>query len=206
MTANGTRVDSDGLAPGPRTTYDLIVCRDDRVVFHDHYATPQQRLSVCIGILTTADTLANTITAERAARIHELHQAHVAQWQADPDAVVNTIAKLCRAWGVQLYVSTTKKRSTAPRALYSVITDYGRGQIVAEHFPDRQARATSLIERAEQFFAAPGYIPDSVLRHERRLAALVATLLMPATVTLTESALDEDNGVYRPTGTPLPDR
>lgn len=198
--------DSDGLARNRRTTYDLIVCRDDRVVFHDHYATAEQRLSMCIGILTASDTLAGTITSDRAARIHELHQAHVAQWRADPDGVVNAIAKLCRGWGVQLYVSTTTKRSEAPRALYSVITDYGRGQIVAEHFPDPQARTTSLIGRAEQFFAAPGHIPADVLRDDRRLAALVATFLMPATVALTESALDEDEGVYRPAGAPLPIR
>ena len=206
MTAIRTRADATDLAPSTRTTYDLIVCREDRVVFHDHYATAEQRLSVCIGILTASDILAGTITSDRAARIHELHQAHVAQWRADPDGVVDAIAKLCRGWGVQLYVSTTTKKSEAPRALYSVITDYGRGQIVAEHFPDRQTRTTSLIGRAEQFFATPGHIPAGVLRDERRLAALVATFLMPATIALTESELDQDQGVYRPCGAPLPIR
>ncbi|MFD2794641.1 hypothetical protein ACFS27_13875 [Promicromonospora vindobonensis] len=204
MTTIGTRADSAELDRSSRTTYDLIVCRDDRVVFHDHYATRVQRLSVCVGILTVSDILAGTITSERAAHIHELHRAHVAQWPADPDVVVNAIATLCRAWGVQLYVSTTEKRSAAPRVLYSVVTEYGRGQVVAEHFPDRVARTASLVERAEQFFGATGVIPSSVLCDEQRLAALVATFLMPATVTLTESALDERDGAYRPASGSLP--
>ncbi|PUB32497.1 hypothetical protein C8K30_1011023 [Promicromonospora sp. AC04] len=198
--------DSGELAPGPCTTYDLIVCHDDRVVFHDHYATAEQRLNVCVGILTASDILADTITSDRAGRVHDLHHAHVSQWRTDPDSVVNAIAKLCRAWGIQVYVSTTEKRTAAPRTLYSVITEYGPGQMVAEHFADRAGRTTSLIERAQQFFAAPGHIPDSVLDDEQRLAALVATFLMPATVCLTESVLDEDHGTYRPAGQSLPIR
>ncbi|MDL5199589.1 hypothetical protein [Streptomyces sp. ALI-76-A] len=45
-----------------------------------------------------------------------------------------------------------------------------------------------------------------MLADEQRLAALVATLLMPATVTLTESVLDENEGVYRPDSSVLPIR
>lgn len=203
MTALGTHRDSDELAENPYATYDLIICRHDQIVFHDHYETPEQRLSQCVGILTASDVLASTITAERASLIHELRNKGVAQWRTNADGIVNDIAKLCRGWGVQVYESTTSKRSAAPRVLFSVITEYGPGQTVAEHFPDRESRSASLIERAEHFFAAPGHIPGFVLSDEQRLAALVATFLMPATVTLTEAALDEADGVYRPTGFPL---
>lgn len=103
-------------------------------------------------------------------------------------------------------MSATTKKSAAPKTLYSVITKYGPGQTVAEHFPDPVSRTASLIERAEHFFTVPGHIPEIVLADEQRLAALVATLLMPATVTLTEAVLDEGEGVYRPDSSVLPIR
>lgn len=61
------------------------------------------------------------------------------------------------------------------------------------------ARTASLIERAEHLFTSPGHIPKTVLADEQRLAA-------PATVTLTESVLNEDEGVYRPNNCVLPIR
>lgn len=42
--ASGTQGDSDQLAPGPLATYARIVCHRDRIVFHDHYESPEQRL------------------------------------------------------------------------------------------------------------------------------------------------------------------
>lgn len=204
MTAIGTQVDSDELVPGPDTTYDLVICHNDRIVFHDHYTSPAFRLRMCEQLLTASDVVAGVVDAARANEIHELYQSHVSQWETAPDAVVNVISKLCRRWGIQIYMSTTKKKSAAPAVLYSVITQYGPGQTVAEHFPTGQARRTSLIERAETFFDAPGHIPERVLSDDQRLAALVATFLMPATVVLTESALDDANNVYKPSGRPLP--
>lgn len=203
MTTIGTQVDSDELVPGPDTTYDLVICHNDRIVFHDHYQSPAFRLRMCEQLLTVSDTLAGVVDAARANEIHELYQSHVSQWETDPDAVMNVISKLCRRWGVQIYMSTTKKKTAAPAVLYSVVTHYGHGQNVAEHFPTRQARRASLIERAETFFDTPGHIPERVLTDDHRLAALVATFLMPATVVLTESALDKADGVYKPSGRPL---
>lgn len=204
MTAIGTQVDSDELVPGPDITYDLVICHNDRIVFHDHYTSPAFRLRMCEQLLTASDVVAGVVDAARANEIHELCQSHVSQWETAPDAVVNVISKLCRRWGIQIYMSTTKKKTAAPAVLYSVITQYGPGQTVAEHFPTRQARRTSLIERAETFFDAPGHIPERVLSDDQRLAALVATFLMPASVVLTESALDDANNVYKPSGRPLP--
>lgn len=109
-------------------------------------------------------------------------------------------------WGVQLYASATAKECAALKTLYLVITEYGPGETIAERFPDPASHTASLIERAEHFFTAPGRIPEIVLADEQRLAALVATLLMPATVTLTESVLNEDEGVYRPDNCVLPIR
>lgn len=204
MTAIGTQVDSDELVPGPDTTYDLVICHNDRIVFHDHYTSPAFRLRMCEQLLTASDVVAGVVDAARANEIHELYQSHVSQWETAPDGVVNMISKLCRRWGIQIYMSTTKKKTAAPAVLYSVITQYGPGQTVAEHFPTRQARRASLIERGETFFDAPGHIPERVLSDDQRLAALVATFLMPATVVLTESALDDANNVYKPSGRPLP--
>jgi hypothetical protein len=213
MTAIGMRHESDELIESRFATYDLIICHDNQIVFRDQYETREKRLSQCIGILTGSDLLAGPITAERASLIHELRDLHIAQGRTDPDRVVNKIADLCRRWDVQVYESTTSRRScetvasdriTAPQMLFSVITEYGPGQTIAEHFPDRESRTASLADRAEQFFAAPGQVPDLVLSDEQRLAALVATFLMPATIALTESALDEADGVYRPTEIPTP--
>ncbi|WP_424863069.1 hypothetical protein [Streptomyces sp. MMS24-I29] len=181
----------------PETTYDLIICNGDRIAFHDHYENPQFRLRMCIKLLTSAGTFAGVIDAARAARVHELYESRTEHWTSAPDSVVDEAAKLCRRWGVQIYVSTTRKKSAAPAVLYSVTTEYGPDQSVAEHFPDRESRTASLIERAEHFFAAPGHIPAIVLSDEQRLAALVTTFLMPATVTLGESVLDETTGIYR---------
>ncbi|MFJ2420199.1 hypothetical protein [Streptomyces brevispora] len=168
---------------------------------------------MCVGILTDSDVLADIITATRAAQIRDLHNAYITQRQsnlqelcATPDEAVNALVKLCREWNLQLYASTTAKKSAAPKTLYSVITKYEPGQAVAEHFPDRMARTASLIKRAEHSLTSPGHIPMTVLADEQRLAALVATLLMPATVTLTRSTLNENEGVYRPESSVLPIR
>ncbi|MFD7669072.1 hypothetical protein [Streptomyces sp. NPDC059788] len=44
MTVFGAQGDSDELAPGLLTIYDLIICHQGRPVFHDHYESPEQRL------------------------------------------------------------------------------------------------------------------------------------------------------------------
>ncbi|QNE18104.1 hypothetical protein F1D05_09650 [Kribbella qitaiheensis] len=213
MTAIDTHSGPDELIERPPATYDLIICCDDQILFRDHYETREKRLSQCVGILTGSDLLTTTITAERASLIHERRDVHATQGSDNPDLVVKEIAELCHRWGVQIYAGTTSKRNrdtagsepgAVPGVLYSVITEYGPGQIAAEHFPDRESRIAGLVDRAEQFFATPGQIPDFVLSDEKRLAALVATFLMPAAISLTESVLDESDGVYRPTGIASP--
>ncbi|WP_020385292.1 hypothetical protein [Kribbella catacumbae] len=210
MTAIGAHVESGEFIESPHATYDLIICHDNRIVFRGHYETREKRLDQCIGVLTSSDLLAGTITPERASMIHELHHAHAS---TNPDTIINNIAELCRRWDIQVYECTTSRRSyqhvtsrraELPQVLYSVITVYGPGQMIAEHFPNRHSRTASLVDRAEHFFASPGQIPDLVLCDEQRLAALVATFLMPATIALTESVLDEAHGVYRPTGIASP--
>jgi hypothetical protein len=197
MTAIRTRTDADELVACPDATYDLVICHEDRIVFHDHYSSPAFRLRMCAQLLTASDIAASAVDASRANEIHDLYQSRAKEWEADPDAVITAISKLCRRWGVHVYVSTTRKRSAAPAFLYSVVTEYGPGQVVAEHFTSREARRASLVERADTFFSAPGSIPDLVLADEQRLAALLGTFLMPASVLLAETALDEADGHYR---------
>jgi hypothetical protein len=203
MTTSGTPTSSDQPAPDPAATYDLIICHDDRMVFHDHYESPEHRLRMCVGLLTDSDVVSRIVDSTRSAEIRALYQAYVSQWTTAPDSVVDAIAKLCRQWGVQVYASTTTKKSSAPATLFSVVTEYGPGQTVAEHFPSREARHASLVERVDQFFDAPGCIPHSVAADEERLVVMLAMHLMSATVTLTESSLDKADGVYRPSGHPL---
>lgn len=71
--------------------------------------------------------------------------------------------------GCPVHESTTSRRScetiasnriTAPQVLFSVVTKYGSGQTIAEHFPGHDSRSAGLVDRAEQFYAAPGQIPD----------------------------------------------
>lgn len=202
MTAIGTPAEPDELVPGPEATYDLILCRHDRIIFHDHYESPPWRLRMLVQLLTATDVVASVFDTDRANQVHDLHHSRSWQWNTAPDSVVDAIAKLCRRWGVQIYVSTTKKKTASAGVLYSVITDYGPGQSVAEHFSTREGRTRSLIERAEHFFAAPGNIPEIVLSDDHRLAALVATFLMPATLTLTEASLDAVDKAYKPSGPP----
>ncbi|UJW28843.1 hypothetical protein L3Q67_26650 [Saccharothrix sp. AJ9571] len=202
MTSMGPRTGSDALAPNPAATYDLIIGHGGRIVFHDHYDSPEVRLRVCVGILTCSDIVNRVVDSPRSAEIRDLYHACADQWSTAPNAVVDALAELCRQWGVQIYMSTTTEKSAAPATLFSVITTYGPGQAVAEHFPSRETRQNSLIERAGQFFATPGCIPELVLADERHLAALLAALLKSATVTLTESVLDEADGIYKPSGVP----
>lgn len=206
MTAINSRRDSDEFAPATDLTHDLIICNQDRIVFHDHYDSPQQRLRMCVQLLTVSDIVAGTLDTPRVAEISQLHESMIDRWSSAPDQVINAIAKLCRRWGVQIYVSTTHKTPAKSQSLYSVITQYGPSQTIAEHFPSRAARRESLLQRAEQFFDSPEDIPEVVLADDQRLAALISALLMPAAVILTETTLDPDDGIYKPSGRPLPIR
>ncbi len=102
-----------------------------------------------------------------------------------------------------LAIALTPRNPLAPATLYSVITDYGDGQVIAEHFPNRHARLESLADRAEQFFTRPGCIPQGALGDERWLAGIVAAFLTPATVSLAQSVLDSGTGSYKPSDVSL---
>lgn len=213
MTTMDTQADqadqagSGKFAPSREVTYDLIICHNDAIVFHDHYGSPALRLRMLAQMLTAcgaSEVVLGPVNTDRANQVRELHQSRSSQWGSAPDVVADAIAELCRRWGVQVYLSSTKKAIAAPSVLYSVITEYGPGQTVAEHFATREARRAYLVERAEMFFDAPDHIPERVLGDDRRLAALVATFLMPAAVVLAESALDEAGGFYKPAGRLLP--
>ena len=197
MSVLGTRHDVDDLEQGSSATFDLIICHDERIVLHDVYGNPHLRLRMCLELLTSSDVVATAVDSARAEELHSLFQDRIDQASSEPDQVINAIAKHVRRWGVQIYVSTTHKKSDAPAVLYSVVTEYGPGQIVVEHFPDRQARTASLIDRAEQFFTKPDAIPELIRTDEQRLAALVSTVLMPATITLAEANRNEE-GAYLP--------
>ncbi|WP_181273652.1 hypothetical protein [Brevibacterium oceani] len=205
MTTIDAHRTTDALDDEADATYDLIILRRGRIVFHDHYESPAHRLRMAVGLLTASDLVADAIDADACAIIRA--EAAV----GDPDGALNRVAKICRDRGVDVYMSTTRKRiavdAPTPRAasrLYSVITDYGQGQMIAEHFATREQRRQELVARAEQFFDAPGNLPEQVLTDDQRLAALVATFLMPATVSLTEAAFDPAEGSFRPAGHPLP--
>ena len=202
MTTFESNVGSAGLGPASETTHDLIICRGERIVFHEHYASPALRLQMLAQLLELSDVVADAIDASRASQIRSLHESMSDRWSTDPDGVVDVIAKLCRAWDVQIYVSTTRKQSAVPETLFSVVTDYGRGEIAVEHFLTRAARRRSLVERADQCFEAPGRIPERVLVDDARLAALLSALLMPANVSLAEATLDRtaESLRYQPSG------
>ncbi len=89
------------------------------------------------------------------------------------------------------------------QTLYTVITEYGPGQITVEHFPTHQSRRDSLVERAENHFQSTSCLPEAMLADEQRLAGLVAAFLHPATVSLAEATLNPNDGSYRPSGWPL---
>ena len=124
MTIIESRPGPDQLDPDPASRFDLIICHGDRLVFHDHYGSPEQRLRMCVGLLVTSDLVAAAVDSAAAAMIARLHESRAPEWSTAPDAVLNEIAKLCRRWGVNVYASTTRKHSAAPAALFSVITDY----------------------------------------------------------------------------------
>lgn len=78
---------------------------------------------------------------------------------------------------------------------YSVVTSYGSGQVIAEHFPSPKARSDSLRERAEQGRLAP-VAPTA---DDDALVVILSTSL-PVAIHLIQSELDADIGVYRPSG------
>lgn len=195
----------DALGDDGEATHDLIIFRGDRIVFHDHCDTPRQRLELCVRLLTCAEDFRQVDPREVQAVMHR------PRFDEDPDIVLNEIAKLCRRWDVNIYVSTTRKRparsaQTQPERLFSVITDYGSGHVISEHFTTRRLRRDELVARAEQFFDGPARLPEAVLTDDNRLAALIAAFLAPATVSLTESVRDPSGSRYMPAGGPLPVR
>ncbi|MEU7318365.1 hypothetical protein [Streptomyces sp. NPDC007083] len=90
MTSIGTQADSDEPASGPDSTYDLIICRDDRIVFHDRYDSPAFRLRMLVQLLTVSDIVASAVNAFRANEIHELHQSRSSQWSTRPPTLSST--------------------------------------------------------------------------------------------------------------------
>ena len=174
MTTADSRDRADALADAPDSTYDLIVLHQDRIVFHDHCDSPQQRLRLCIAQLTRADVFPMVDAREVNAVVRS-------RPSSPPDPVLDALSKLCRRWGVNIYASTTQKKTATrsllgPAVLFSVITDYGpgAGRTIAEHFPTREARHASLVERAETFFPGPGHLPEMVLTDDQRLASLLS--------------------------------
>ena len=204
MTTVESRDNSDALAGAPDSTYDLIVLHRDRIVFHDHCDSPQQRLRLCIAQLTCADIFTMVDAYEVNALVRSMPGT-------PPDPVLDAVAQMCRRWGVNIYASTTHKKPavpslTGPPMLYSVITDYGPGvgRTIAEHFLTRDARHASLVQRAETFFPGPGHLPEMVLTNDQRLASLLGAFLLPANITLTEAAWSDSTGMYVPSGCLLP--
>lgn len=62
----------------------------------------------------------------------------------------------------------------------------------------------SPLQRAEHLFASPCHIHAIVLTDEQRVAALVASALTQAIVTLTRVVVNEGGGVYRSDSRALP--
>lgn len=205
MTDLDMRVDSFSQDAQPTSlTYDLLILHRERIIFHGYYDSPQERMHMCSSLLTASDVL-NTVLNhdhrnELAQQVYALTQSHIAQWSTTPDGLVNAIAKLCRTWGLHIYVSSTEKKSKSEPLsdLYSVVTDYGSGQSVAEHFARREDRRAALLERAGLFMDCLESIPEIVRSDENRLAAFVSTFIMPANVILTHTRWDAASSTYRP--------
>lgn len=135
---------SEELAPHAGTTYDLIICHGDRIVFHDYYESAATRLRMCADLLTRPGVLTDALTADRAVQVDQIARSNASRWSTSPDVVVNVIAKMCRRWDIHVYVSTTQKSGPdqAPGELYSVITEYGPGQAVAASWSAPRASST----------------------------------------------------------------
>lgn len=208
MTTLDSRRDPDALSEQADATYDLIILNQGRLAFHDHHDTPQARLDRAVTQLTAVDTF-SVVDGTEVLRIYNEHISVRSQGgHTDADVVLDSIAKLCRRWQIDIYLSTTHKRAhsshrIAPATLYSVVTEYAPGKLVVEHFPTQKARHTDLIERAGQFIDPSEALPHLVLGDELRLAAFLSSRLTPALITLTESTLDDSDGVYRPVDSQL---
>ncbi|MFK0244564.1 hypothetical protein ACIQUM_07685 [Amycolatopsis azurea] len=188
--------DTDG-ACGPNTTFDLMICHDDRILFRGHYDSPEGRLRVCVGILTGTHLVSDLLGPGGEAAIRDLYDASTTAGSSS-DASLRDINDVCGRSGVRIYVGTTTTASAVPAVFYSVVTEYLPDHVTAEHFPNGKARHASLLERVSQLHAGAGDLPESVLSDEERLAGLLGALLTPARISLTESVLDATDGVYKP--------
>lgn len=192
------------------TAHDLIILRADRIVFHDHYASRHERLLAAHHLVTTCEKLSGDLGGHTLAEIDRLTIPHPAGSGDDhrADQLIDQLAKLCRAGGVHLYITTTHRPQATvnPAELFTVVTDYGFDNVVTEHFTDRDARRRSLIERAEQFSTSREIIPDLTLVDDRQLTGMISSRLAPAAIHLTESTFNESTGTYAPAGAMLPIR
>ncbi|QXV57399.1 hypothetical protein [Amycolatopsis sp. TNS106] len=198
MTVGPANTESADDASGHAVTFDLMICHDDQILFHDHYESREARLSVCLGILTGTHLVSGILGPSGEAAIRDIHDARLTLADSSPDAIVRDIADVCRQSDVRIYTRTKTRTPTAPTRLYSVVTQYRPNHVTAEHFTTRTARHESLLERVSHLHAGAGAPTESALPEEESLAVLLEALLAPARISLTESVLDATDGVYKP--------
>lgn len=88
MTESSPQGNSDELTPSLLTTYDLIICHENRIVFHEHYESPEQRQRACVWVLMESGVLAGIVTSDRSVWIMELHSSLIEQQQTRPPETV----------------------------------------------------------------------------------------------------------------------
>jgi len=198
------------------STFDLIVLHDGRMVFHDVYASPAERLTRLIKVLPVLDQEHRIDRHEVLVAYHQLVGQH-------PDIAVDAVGKICRKAGYSIFLSTTNKIRTPaplppvlvktapvegatvtairPGRLFSVITQYhapNKPETIAEHFLSREDRLQSLSARADLAITNPDVIPEHAWTDELQLAKIVEVAISPATVTLAESTWRDEEQSYLP--------
>lgn len=177
-------------------TFDLFIVNDRRILVNHCSSTPAERLDYCIKLLTLSD-IAPTVSAQTVLEIAETTAG------ADPDTVLNTLAKYSRSFGVNIFVTTTE-RPTRPAVadLYSVITVYHgtSHEIVAEHFTSVAARRQYLLQRLSMFTDSTDVFDavwfNASMRSDEQIAAAIEAFIAPATVSLPQANFDTATGAY----------
>lgn len=92
----------------------------------------------------------------------------------------------------------TSATSVVRSRYFTVRTDYAPDTVVREHFETAEDRRQSLLERADILMSRPNMIPPMVLAVDERLAGLISLFIEPATVSLSETTLEQSRPQPRP--------
>lgn len=185
---------SDITPPAPAaalTLHTALVLDDAAVVLDEIHTDPMQRNQSVLQLLRANHDEVDT---------QDIDEILAAYQHVLTDDALSEIAALYIDYSVDVYLSE-HTIAAGPQQLFSVLTDYGNGEQIIEHYPTEHARTQSLRERADAISAidpSTGEAPDFSQASAADCVEVLDAMLSPTRGHnhLTEATVRAD-GTYR---------